>query len=293
MAPVVSIVIPVKNEGHHIRVTLDAIRATCGDLAYEIIVVDDGSTDGCCDALAQEWAGSVAFALLRTPGIGAAAARNLGAAHARGTTLVFCDGNVIPRAGWLPGLLHDLDQPGVDLVAPAVAVADDLSRRGCGLTFDDRLMTHWLSPPTAAGLAAVPVLATTCLALRTQTFQDLDGFDGLFRVLGHEDAEFSLRAWLLGRELRVDPQLTVEHVFRTERPYPLDPAVFMHNVVRMAYLHLGPERRRRLVERLGPRQVVYAALAAAESTAANLRAYYQARRVHDDDWYVARFNLPW
>jgi len=88
----VSVIIPSYNSARTLNLVLRAVRAqTYAPL--EVLVVDDHSTDG-SDALAA----SLGARVLRTPANGGCgAARNLGAAHARGNVLFFLDADVAPR----------------------------------------------------------------------------------------------------------------------------------------------------------------------------------------------------
>jgi glycosyltransferase involved in cell wall biosynthesis len=97
MAPLVSVIIPTYNRADLVQEALASVKAqTFRD--FEIVVVDDGGTDGTCETLAtgQE------IRVLRHPHRrGVAAARNLGVAAARGEWLAFLDSDDL----WLPDKL--------------------------------------------------------------------------------------------------------------------------------------------------------------------------------------------
>lgn len=97
-APMVSVIIPAYNSLPHIFETLDSVlKQTMGDL--EIIVVDDGSTDGTADTVSGY---DPRIRVLRQENQGIAAARNAGLAAARGRYLAFFDHDDI----WHPGKLQ-------------------------------------------------------------------------------------------------------------------------------------------------------------------------------------------
>lgn len=95
--PSVSVVIPCFNTERYIAATLRAVLAQAG-AALEVIVVDDGSTDGSAALVEREFPQA---RLIRRTNAGVAAARNAGIAAATGDWVAFCDADDI----WLPGKL--------------------------------------------------------------------------------------------------------------------------------------------------------------------------------------------
>jgi len=98
--PLASIIVPAFNVAKTLPVTLDALLAqTFTD--YEIIVVDDGSTDRTA-ALLREYEGIPGFKVITQRNRGLAGARNTGIAAARGLYIGFCDADDL----WLPEKLE-------------------------------------------------------------------------------------------------------------------------------------------------------------------------------------------
>jgi glycosyltransferase involved in cell wall biosynthesis len=96
-APQLSVIVPARDAAATLPGTLDALAAQRGAGSYEVLVVDDGSTDATASiARARE-----GVAVLEQPALGPAAARNRGAAHARGKVLAFTDADCSPAPGWL------------------------------------------------------------------------------------------------------------------------------------------------------------------------------------------------
>src|SRR5439155_17352910 len=120
-APRCSIIIPVHNRASLTRQCLNALVAQrlpfplarevagngSGPVAYEIVVVDDASTDLTGELLAGY--GERIRVVTRATNDGFARACNDGAAAARGAYLVFLNNDTIPRAGWLEALVRYAD----------------------------------------------------------------------------------------------------------------------------------------------------------------------------------------
>ena len=102
-----AIIIPVYNRRDDLRECLLALpEETLRTRDCEVIVVDDGSTDGAGEMVAAEFPH---VRLARTEGnSGPAHARNIGSRLARGALLVYLDSDAVPEPGWLDALLaHD------------------------------------------------------------------------------------------------------------------------------------------------------------------------------------------
>ena len=89
-APTVSIVVPTFNGRAHLGATLGSILGQ-SFTDFELIVVDDGSTDGTGAWLRQDWAGEPRLRVLTRPNGGIARARNTGLEQARGALVAVTD----------------------------------------------------------------------------------------------------------------------------------------------------------------------------------------------------------
>jgi len=85
-APTVSVVIPALDEAAYLPRTLSSFARQDGTVAFEVVVVDGGSTDG-----TREIAREFDVQLIDAPGTGIGAARHVGAQHATGEWLAFVD----------------------------------------------------------------------------------------------------------------------------------------------------------------------------------------------------------
>lgn len=122
--PRASVVIAVRNGASAIGDCVDSVLATeAGDLAFEVIVVDNASTDG-TRAILEGYRGAIR--LLHEETRGAAATRNRGIREARAELIAITDADCIVDRHWLPRLVEPLSDPSVGVVGGAM-----LSRRPC------------------------------------------------------------------------------------------------------------------------------------------------------------------
>jgi hypothetical protein len=98
--PTVSVVVPFRDRRLLLRDLLDGLAAqTWTDV--EVVLVDDGSTDGAAEEAEGRVIGGRPVTVVRREGGGAVAARQAGVAAARGRILAFTDSDCVPDAGWL------------------------------------------------------------------------------------------------------------------------------------------------------------------------------------------------
>jgi GT2 family glycosyltransferase len=286
--PKISVVIPVLNEAEYLRRTVEQFQATMPP-GSEIIVVDDGSTDGGTDFLNAAQNG---IKLLKSERLGVAGARNRGAEEVAGDIIVFSDAHVETPPDWWVAIVEALANPNVGVVAPAISNIGSPQVRGFGMCFKGSdLSVEWLGQLGSTSYA-VPLLCGCFLAMRRDVFETTRGFDNRMIRYGSEDLELSLRLWLLGYEARVIPQVTVAHLFREKHPYEVEWKACVHNILRMAFAHFSSDRLTRVIEVLKGYPDFPAALASMlDGDIWNQRAGLAARRVRTDDWFFNSFGM--
>jgi glycosyltransferase involved in cell wall biosynthesis len=175
----VSVIIPARDAGGTIGATLAGLERQDFDGEFEVIVVDDQSTDDTAEIAERSLC---VRAVLRTPGVGPGRARNAGAAAARGELLAFLDADCQPSPAWLAAGAAALGS--ADLVQGFVRPHPS-ERIGA---FD---RTLWITRPTG-------LYESANLFVRRSLFERLGGFESWLqpregKELG-EDVWFGWRA---------------------------------------------------------------------------------------------------
>lgn len=285
----VSVVIPTLNEGEWVRRTVDAVLSQADGVPLEVVIADDGSTDGSCEG---PWPPSVR--VISAPGRGVAAARNAGAAQATASNLVFLDAHVLPSAGWIAELLGMLSDPGVAQAGLAVSDIGDPTRVGYTCVFVDELLHEGWADRTATEPYDSPCMIGCCMGIRTDVFNQLGGFDGGMKGWGVEDVEFSIHAWLAGYRCVVSPRATVAHRFKTpeDRRFAVEADQYDYNVLRCAMAHFDGAPLwgviKTISEHPGGPEAISALIA--DSEFQQRVTGIQASARFDDAWYFARFR---
>ncbi len=207
-----SVVIPTFNRRHALTETLSALAAVeFPRPRWEVIVVDDGSSDG-TDGLLREWECSGRLPL-RWRGLsnsGPASARNAGAASSRGRTLIFIDNDILVPPGFLREHLATLEaNPGCwvigRIIHPQAVRATPFGR------YRDALWESFHAEYGGRGLVEIPGMTAANVALPRGTFEKLGGFDPAFTIASGEDWDLGMRARRAGVRILYNPEIVVVH----------------------------------------------------------------------------------
>ncbi|ADL51705.1 glycosyltransferase [Clostridium cellulovorans] len=287
-----SIIIPCKNEGIYVKQTIEFLYRTEAKYISTIIVINDNSNDNCCEFLKNPFNKFSKVKLIETTGIGAAAARNLGATFAENSEiLVFCDAHITMNQNWLNILLSAFNDKNVSVICPGIGHFSPASPAGYGQSFNESFETYWLKKPL--NIKEVPLVPGGCMAIKKETFDAVDGFDRGFHSWGFEDVELSIKLWLFGYKIFVHPAVKVGHKFRKIQPYDVDLTEFHYNKLRMAFSHFNKERINKIVSSLHNCSNFKAILDKITlSDTYNQRIAYFKRRLYDDNWFFDKFNIP-
>jgi GT2 family glycosyltransferase/tetratricopeptide (TPR) repeat protein len=212
--PPVSIIVLAHNQINDTRLCLASIEQHTRP-SYELILVDNNSTDGTTD-LFRQYAASRARVrvVLNRANLGFAAGNNQGLAIARGENLLLLNNDTVVTAGWLERLLDVLARhPEAGLVGP---VSNSVS--GPQLIKTDYSCLPDM-PPFAARWSEAHAGETTeaarlvgfCLLLRRAVLEKIGGLDTQYGNGNFEDDDLCIRAGLAGFKMRIAWDCFVHH----------------------------------------------------------------------------------
>jgi glycosyltransferase involved in cell wall biosynthesis len=229
--PTVSVVVATHNRRQLLDRLVRALDTQEDGLSYEVVVVDDGSTDGTQDELVRlsERSRVRLVPVRMDANRGPAAARNAGWRRARAPLVAFTDDDCVPQPGWLAALLRALDD--ADVAQGRTLPDPDQMARGNAFSHSVVVEDEW------------GFYEACNMAYRRTLLEQLGGFDEGFHhkwrdhtsgpVFG-EDTDLGWRAKRAGARIVFEPD-----------------ALVLHDVRRQTYVqHLRQMRRREGVVRL-------------------------------------------
>jgi glycosyltransferase involved in cell wall biosynthesis len=200
----ISVIIPAYNSSEHLRLSLTALFSGC-ELPWEVIVVDDGSSDKTLEILS-------AFPVLvhkveRRKG--PAFARNLGARMARGDVALFLDSDVCIRTDTVRRVRESFEK---DPELDALIGSYDNQPHCPEFLSQYRNLLHAYVHQTGAERAST--FWSGCGAIKRKLFLEQSGFSEQFGRPAIEDIELGYRLIRAGRKITLDRAIQVTHLKR-------------------------------------------------------------------------------
>ena len=213
-APQVSIVVPVYNHLDQTRHCLRSLAAAGAKCTFEVIVVDDGSTDG-----SAEWLAACPQVRVQrmAENRGFVSACNAGADIARGRYVVFLNNDTEVTAGWLDALMGTFAvHPDCGLVGAKLIYPDGSLQEAGGIVFADGNACNYGrggSPqdPRYNFVREVDYCSGACMALPTELFRSLGGFDLRYMPAYYEDTDLAFSVRAAGYQVLYQPHAEVVH----------------------------------------------------------------------------------
>ena len=203
----VSVVIPTWNKRGSLSRTLDSLERICLPGAeFEVIVVDDASTDDTWEWLGNYRPGFPMLRLRNDRNDGPATTRNRGSLRAQGEVLLFLDDDMVCQPNLIEAhMVHH--ESGRDVAVVGRAIYHPQLKRSALTRYFDALHLRQVSPfcPTSR-------LASNNLSLPRTLFERAGMFDETFPSVGFEDVDLAVRlARISGCSIRYEPRAWAYH----------------------------------------------------------------------------------
>lgn len=197
----------VRNEELHLPAQLAALAAQVCNGEWEVVLVDNGSTDGTA-RLALEWSDRLPNLRLVQAAERAdkSYALNIGVSAAKADRLAFCDGDDIICAGWVEAMATSLE------LSPIVTGPNEL----------DRLNDQWLAASRGRSIEQLvgsfagifPCIRGNNWGIQRAVWERLNGMNESFHPV--EDIELSMRCWLARIDVVGCPDAVVHYRYRSD-----------------------------------------------------------------------------
>ena len=210
----VSIIIPVFNQLEYTHACLASLQAVQEETPFEVIVVDDCSTDSTADALPQ--IGGINY-LRNERNSGFVASCNRGAEKARGKYLVFLNNDTQVKPGWLTALLDTFkEERRAGIVGSKLLYPDGRLQEAGGIIWQDASGWNYgkfddPGKPEYNYLRDVDYCSGAALMVPKALFESAGGFDSRYAPGYYEDTDLAFKVRQAGYRVLYQPLSEVIH----------------------------------------------------------------------------------
>lgn len=227
--PDLSVIVIAHDVREEVLGCLESVRAHAGDLAVEALLVDNGSSDGTTDAVAERFPAVTVIRRERNEGI---PARNHGLRRARGRFRMFLDSDARLTEGALETMLATFEEmPSAGAVGPRLVYPDGrlqlstrrypplllpiLRRPPLGRFFEHRraVNRHVMADDPHDRRRRVEYVLGACLMFRAEAQEQAGEIDSAIWY-GHDDADWCFAIRRAGWDVVYEPAAVVVHDYR-------------------------------------------------------------------------------
>ena len=211
---VASIIIPVLDHWQDTFGCLESIARCTSGPSYEIIVIDDASSDETPKMLSQV---EGVVSIRNEQNLGFIGSCNRGAATARGEFLVFLNNDTIVTSGWLEALRRTFGEiPGTGLAGAKLVYPDGRLQEAGGMIWHDATGSNYgkfddPDHPRYNFAREVDYCSGACLMVPRALFQHLGGFDTEFKPAYYEDTDLAFKIRHAGQKVIYQPLARIVH----------------------------------------------------------------------------------
>jgi GT2 family glycosyltransferase len=212
--PRASIVIPVFNNWAYTAACLRSLVETRCETSFEVIVVDDHSSDQTAERLDRIEGLKV---IHNEENLGFIGSCNRGADAARGEYIVMLNNDTQVVDGWLDALLETFEQfPDTGLAGARLIYGDGRLQEAGGIIYNDGGGWNYgrlddADRPEYQFTREVDYCSGACIALPAELFRELDGFDTRYSPAYYEDTDLAFRVREKGLKVRMQAAATIVH----------------------------------------------------------------------------------
>lgn len=261
--PDVSVIVIAHDVREEVLACLQSVECHVGELSVELLVIDNGSSDGTAAAVEERFPQARLVALKTNEGV---PARNHGLRRARGRMRMFLDSDALLTPGALPTLVSVLDEhPRAGLVGPRLVDPDGrlqlsarrypplmlpvLRRPPLGHFFEKRrtIRRHLMADAAHYRRRKAEYVLGACMLFRAEAQAIIGEIDKRIWY-GHDDADWCFRMREAGFDVLYAPEAVVVHAYR--RTSASDPLSLFALRFLLAHVHFQRKwwsRRRALI----------------------------------------------
>lgn len=213
-SPLVSVIIPVHNHYEHTYTCLQSLIETKSDAVFEVIVVDDASTDVTVSELPRSQGMNV---LVNKKNLGFIGTCNRGAKAARGEYVVFLNNDTAVSDHWLDHLLKTFAEfPDAGLVGAKLVYPDGRLQEAGGIIFSDGSGWNYgrfedPDHPSYNYVREADYCSGAAICIRRAFFEELGGFDTRYAPAYYEDTDLAFAVRKAGKRVYYQPKAVVTH----------------------------------------------------------------------------------
>lgn len=208
--PFISIVIPTYNRPERLRDCLESLtQLEYPTDRFEVIVVDDGSKMS-LEPVVESFNNYLEITLLKQENQGPATARNTGAKQAKGEFLAFTDDDCKPAPDWLKTIAAVFaNTPDCLVGGKTINILSQNPFSTASQELINYLYSYYNANPQKATF-----FASNNIAVSTQRFHEIGGFDTTYPRAAAEDREFCDRWLQYGNKMVYTPEVQVYHAHK-------------------------------------------------------------------------------
>lgn len=201
----ISVVVPIYNGEKTIKETIEALLSQKTEKSYEIIVVDDGSTDDTPNIIKK-----YPIMIITQKNAGPAAARNIGWETASGEIVAFTDSDCVPVLGWIDAISKHFEDTSIGGVGgvPKMKNVDSIIATYIDEDIRFRHDRRFRYDPHGKNLEGT---GTFSAAFRKELLEQVGGFDVTYKKATAEDFDLCFAIRKTGHKIIYEPKAIVWH----------------------------------------------------------------------------------